>query len=227
MLMYMKKRDYLLVFLAAFISCNNKTNSEQKTEPTKELSKLEQLLTLPVDSIINFYDLSNDSIREFPDLSEYTIKSLDLSHNEIDTLNADFLPKGIEKLDVSYNRLMDNLRFEVDTNYIPLDEYIKRSDSTTLREINLSHNKLKLIYIGFPLRKIIVSYNDVEHLDFYHKNIEYVDISYNPNLSNEVSFDPNTIDTVIYNNIANNKKLKLKDWFTPHIDYIIINDSVN
>lgn len=120
----MKKICFLLMFIAALISCReNKKIIEQKTEPTKELSKLEQLLTLPVDSIINFYDLSKDSIREFPNLSRYTIKSLDLSHNAIDTLIADFLPKGIEKLDVSYNQFRSSLVFYIDTNFIPLDEW--------------------------------------------------------------------------------------------------------
>lgn len=216
------------MFIAALIPCReNKKIIEQKTEATKELSKLEQLLTLPVDSEINFYDLSNDSIRDFPDLSGYTIKSLDLSHNAIDTLIADFLPKGIEKLDVSYNRFRSSLVFYVDTNFIPLDEFEKRNDSTTLREIDLSHNKLKRINMGFPLRKIIVSYNDLEYIDLNHKNIEYVDISYNPNLSNEVGFDPNKVDTVIYHNIANNKKLKYMAALPPHSDYITIKDSVN
>lgn len=192
----MKKICFLLMFITVFISCReNKKVSEQKIESDKELSKLELLLTLPVDSVIDFYDLSNDSIWEFPDLSEYTIKSLDLSHNEIDTFIVDFLPKSIEKLNLSYNLLRKVITPEI-------------KPYNNLKEIDISYNQISTVYIAEPIRKINASHNDLNNISFSHRNIEYVDISYNSHLSNVVGFDPYKIDTVIFNNIANDKKLK-------------------
>ncbi|RNC64975.1 hypothetical protein D7D25_08740 [Proteiniphilum sp. X52] len=199
------------------ISCReNRKISEQQTESGKEPGKLELLLTFPVDTVIDFYDLSNDSIREFPDLSVYTIKSLDLSHNEIDTFIVDFLPKGIEKLNLSNNLLRNFYILEI------------KPPSNNLKEIDASHNRISSVSIGVPIRKINASHNELTSISFSHKNIEYVDVSYNPNLSNVVGFDPYKIDTVIHNNIANNRKLIYIGSIGPeHVDYIIISDSVN
>ena len=60
---------------------------EQKPEPVpEELTKLERLYRIRPDSVMKHYDLSNDSLTEFPDLSRYVISSLDLSHNLLDTI---------------------------------------------------------------------------------------------------------------------------------------------
>ncbi|RNC63394.1 hypothetical protein [Proteiniphilum sp. X52] len=212
----MKKTYFVLISIAVLISCReNRKISEQQTESGKEPGKLELLLTFPVDTVIDFYDLSNDSIREFPDLSGYTIKSLDLSHNEIDTFIVDFLPAGIEKLNLSYNLLREVITPEI-------------KPYNNLKEIDVSHNQISFVYIAEPIRKINASHNELTSISFSHKNIEYVDVSYNPNLSNVVGFDPYKIDTVIHNNIANNRKLIYIGSIGPeHVDYIIISDSVN
>ena len=71
---------------------------ESSKQPlTKELTKLKKLFLLPYDSVMVHYDLSNDNVENFPNLSAFTIKSLDLSHNLLDTINPLFLPKGLEK----------------------------------------------------------------------------------------------------------------------------------
>lgn len=59
----------------------------------KKLTKLEHLFLLPSDSVMNAYDLSNDSIVSFPDLSAYTIKTLNLSGNLLDTIIPHFCLK--------------------------------------------------------------------------------------------------------------------------------------
>jgi hypothetical protein len=213
----MKKAYFVLISIVVLISCReNRKISGQQTESTKEPGKLEFLSTLPVDSIIDFYDLSNDSIREFPDLSGYTIKSLDLSNNELDTFIVNFLPKGIEKLNLSNNLLRNFYILETKSSY------------ENLKEIDISENRISSVSIGLPVRKINASHNELTSISFSHKNIEYVDVSYNPNLSNVVGFDPYKIDTVIHNNIANNRKLIYIGSIGPeHVDYIIISDSVN
>ncbi|RNC63393.1 hypothetical protein D7D25_16805 [Proteiniphilum sp. X52] len=75
-----------------------------------------------------------------------------------------------------------------------------------MKEIIVSHNQISFVYIAEPIRKINASHYELTSTRFSHENIEYADVSYNPNLSNVVGFDPYKIDTVIHNNIANNKK---------------------
>jgi len=207
------------------------TGKEQKKQFEKEvveketLSKLEQLMLFPRDSVMVYYDLSNDSITDFPDLSDYTIKSLDLSHNLLDTVIVNYFPKEMLSLDLSNNLLNGFLWLKIDDDE-RLD-WKKLYNETTLREINLSHNNLSKILITFPLRKIVVSYNDMTYVEFNHGNIEYLDISNNPNLSNVIQFDPYVIDTIIRDNIANDKELVPSNLDLGHIDYIYPEDSIN
>lgn len=222
----MNKIYIFLIVLLSF-SCTGKGQRKQPESEIveeKKLSKLELLMLLPRDSVMVYYDLSNDSISEFPDLSDYTIKSLDLSHNLLDTVIVNYLPKGIIILDLSYNYFCKIFKLKIDDDWRP--DWKKLYEETTLREINLSHNKLTGIDIGFPLRKIVVSYNDITYIDFSHFNIEYLDISNNPNLSNVVQFDPYVIDTIIRDNIANDKELVPSNWDPGHIDYIFTDDSI-
>lgn len=66
---------------------------------------------------MDYYDLSNDSIVTFPDLSGYIIKSLNLSGNLLDTLVIDFLPQKIENLNLSHNHY--KARVYIGENAIP------------------------------------------------------------------------------------------------------------
>ena len=66
-------RIYIFLIVLMAFSC---TGTGQRKQPGSEvveeekLSKLEQLLLLPRDSVMDYYDLSNDSIADFPDLSD-------------------------------------------------------------------------------------------------------------------------------------------------------------
>ncbi|MDO5637299.1 MAG: hypothetical protein Q4G18_08620 [Myroides sp.] len=144
---------------------------------------------LPKDSVYQYVDLSNDSITKFPDLSDYTIRSLNISHNLLDTLIISYLPKEIGKLDLSWNC------FE--------KTFLYRDNGIKLKELNLSNNFLERVDIGETINRIIISYNNITYINLYHKDIHYFDISYNPNLSNVVNFTPSLIDTVIRVGIAN------------------------
>ena len=215
----------LILLSLLFFSCTTSTKQSEEEIIEVKLTKLEELLLLPTDTVMNYYDLSNDSISEFPDLSSYTIKSLDLSYNQLDTVIVDYMPKDIVSINLSHNEFKD--RFWFAPEYLLLfEESKKKYEKETLREIDLSYNSLRRVGIGFQLRKIDVSHNDLTHISFNHKFIEYVDISYNPNLSNIVQFFPNCIDTVIHNNIANDKKLVAAGDLPDDIEYIIIEDSV-
>ena len=159
----------------------------------KELTKLEQLFLLPQDSIMVEYDLSNDCIVSFPDLSSYTIKTLNLSNNLLDTFIAAYLPKELEKLNLSHNRYRGILNIE---EFIP-----------DLQELDISYNKLRTIEVGKPLYRLILSHNDFGVILLNHKNLRYLDVSYNSRLTQEVSFEPTQIDTVVREGVAEGKRL--------------------
>lgn len=182
-------------FLLFLFSCQfGSKNGIVESTSVKESTKLEQLLALSVDSVIATCDLSNDSIVDFPDLSAYSIKTLDLSGNLLDTIIPRFLPKKLEKLNLSHNQYSGWLK-------------IKKNSFSTLKELNLSYNKLKRIYVSDPLYRIILSYNDLTDVDVNHKNIQYLDVSYNSNMSERVTFNPTIIDTIIREGVANGKPL--------------------
>ena len=183
---------FVLLFLLSCHAGSKKGTLEYVS--VKKLTKLEHLFLLPSDSVMNAYDLSNDSIVSFPDLSAYTIKTLNLSGNLLDTIIPHFLPKKLEILNLSHNRYSGQLR-------------IKEGTICALREIDLSYNALSSIYVGGPLYRIIVSHNDLFEVDINHKNIQYLDISYNSNMSERVTFNPAKIDTIVREGVADGKRL--------------------
>ena len=157
-------------------------------------SKKGTLEYVSVKKLTKLEHLSNDSIVSFPDLSAYTIKTLNLSGNLLDTIIPHFLPKKLEILNLSHNRYSGQLR-------------IKEGTICALREIDLSYNALSSIYVGGPLYRIIVSHNDLVEVDINHKNIQYLDISYNSNMSERVTFNPAKIDTIVREGVADGKRL--------------------
>jgi hypothetical protein len=191
----MKKIIYLILLVLLVFACQtgNKNHSDHIQED-RILTKLEKLLLLPQNSVLLSYDLSNDSLMTFPDLSGYSIKFLDLSHNLLDTIIVDNLPKELERLNLSYNQYKGDLQIEEKT--IPY-----------LKEIDMSHNDLKEIYISEPLYRILLSYNDLIVACFNHKNLCYLDVSYNCNMPSEVCFEPTEIDTVIRDGVVEGERL--------------------
>lgn len=173
------------------------------------VSKLEKLLSLPQDSIYEYYDLSDELLTEQPDLSCYTIRSLNFSHNNLDTLLPSFLPKGLESLDLSYN-------------FFTIFHY---DSINRVKELILSHNYLRRFSLVFYINRIDLSYNDLYFVRLYwtyendykyhfeyrgsqeHGKMDYLNISHNPKLKHMVNFEPNKIDTIIRNNIADEQRL--------------------
>ena len=191
----MKYLICILLFSPFLLSCRMGIRNESGKQPlTKELTKLEKLFWLPYDSVMVYYDLSNDNIENFPNLSAFTIKSLDLSHNLLDTINQLFLPKGLEKLNLSHNLYCGFI-------------LIRKNTIPYLKELDISHNALNRIDIAPPLYRINVSYNDLNVIDLNHKNIQYLDISYNSDISERVSFEPLWIDTLVRDGVADGKRL--------------------
>lgn len=198
------------IFLIAFLlfSCRGSNKKETVEQvPIRELIKLEKLLLLPHDSVMAMYDLSNDSIKVFPDLSSYSIKSLDLSANLLDTIIVDYLPKQLEQLNLSHNLFKGSLRLE-------------ENEISNLRELDMSYNRLKSANIWLPLYKINLSHNDLTIACFNHKNLCYLDVSYNCNMPAEVCFEPTQIDTVIRDGVAEGERLvgPISVWYYKQIE---------
>lgn len=183
-----------MIVLVLACKKGDKANTFELSQEEIKLTKLEKLLLLPQDSLIFSYDLSNDSLRTFPDLSAYTIKTLDLSGNMLDTIIPHYLPKGLDKLNLSHNKYRGQLR-------------ILENSMHTLKELDISYNALKTIYVGEPLCRIIVSHNHLVEVDINHRHIQYLDISYNSNMSERVTFSPERIDTIIREGVADGKQL--------------------
>lgn len=129
----MKKISCILLVSFLLLSCRigNKKDAIQQLS-VKEFTKLEKLSLLSPDSIIDYFDLSDESIVNFPDLSTFNIESLDLSHNLLDTIIPHFLPKGLEKLNLSHNQY---------SGYV----LIKKNTIPILKELDMSYNQLHKI----------------------------------------------------------------------------------
>ena len=188
----MKRTIYIFVTLCLLASCKQ---APKPTEQKRPLAKLEQLYRIRPDSVIPFFDLSGDSLTEFPDLSRYVIRSLDLSHNLIDTFIAERLPLGIEKLDLSHNSFSGDVHIGVksDGKYFTIPHIA----IPTLIDLDFSHNSLwHLIVYGASLRRLDVSYNDSLSYFDVDNQLQYLDVSYDNSLR-RLAISPQKIDTVI------------------------------
>ena len=151
------------------------------------LSKLENLYCVRPDSVMDYYDLSGDSLKEFPDLSMYVIHSLDLSHNQLDTFVPERLPLGLERLDMSHNRLKGELE-------------VKKGSMPTLVELDLSYNRLLGIFIHESnLRRLILAHNNLcRNIAVTGKALRYLDLSYNRLLEPRRETFPHETDTILW-----------------------------
>ena len=177
----------LIVFLSACkdSSWNSTINS---------LSKLEQLYCVRPDSVMDCYDLSGDSLTAFPDLSRYVIRSLDLSHNQLDTFVPQYLPTGLEKLNLSYNRLEGRLE-------------IGEKDIPTLEELDVSHNSLLEFICEKELHRLVLAHNMLD----YNVRVwvsQYLDVSYNTYFCPHVIFDSSYTDTIVSEGLADKEPLR-------------------
>ena len=179
---------YSVIFISLlFFSCRQ----TQEPQPIpEELTKLERLYRIRPDSVMKYYDLSNDSLTEFPDLSRYVITSLDLSHNLLDTIIPERLPLGIEWLNLSHNRLDTIIperlpltleeRLDLSHNRLEGELEVKEGSMPVLRELDLSYNKLEGISVRErSLRRLILAHNNLyERVEAYNL-LDYLDVSYN------------------------------------------------
>jgi len=185
----------LLTILFSFllVSCNNKETTNITNNVETDLSITESLLKNE-----RHLDLSNKKLNEIPNLSEYdSIISLNLSNNLLIEINFDYLPKNLKRLNLSHNQIGDE--FQLNFKEFP-----------SIEEIDLSFNNLKYIKVSNPINKFIINNNKLIFVNINHKELNYLDISNNTDLSNIVDFYPNDIDTLLRKNISNDLPLKYK-----------------
>ncbi len=204
----------LFIGTILFTSCFQQKQEESKTEAiydtikVKHLSKLEKLMSIPKDSLILYYDLSNDSIKVFPNLSSYRIKKLNLSCNSLDTLISEYLPKELVSINLSHNNLSGELILRLNrADSLSFKEREFAYESSTIKEFDLSHNSLTAFLSSFRLRKLVISYNNLSFININWTNLQYLDISHNPKLSNYMTFPIRDIDSIKRKGIANNEEL--------------------
>ena len=206
----------VLILLTSFlISCKKEIEIKPnlpKQEKEKSVSEILSNLS-KTDTIVKL-DLSHKKIDSLPDLSMFKIIALDVSHNNLDTIPLSKLPLTLKKLKCTDNKLTKFMMMNYKNSFIPELQAHHNSD-LNLEEIDLSNNQLKVVTIKMLSiqknkilpKKIIVSNNKIENLSV-NDNVNYLDISNNPNINPEVLFAIEKIDTLIQTN--NPKKLKTK-----------------
>ena len=200
----MKALIRLMFIFLLLVSCKRVREPDPVPE---ELTKLECLYRIRHDSVVRSYDLSNDSLTEFPDLSMYVISSLDLSHNLLDTIIPERLPLGIEWLNVSHNRLKGALDIE-------------KKSMPTLRELDVSHNCFESVYLTNNLRRLNVSHNKIRKL--HCGGMQYIDVSYNnfEEISDFILVDFATflMDTLVHEGIKEGKQIVNRRYYYVNFD---------
>jgi hypothetical protein len=224
-------RIFLILIALFIISCKKDIEIKPHSiKEEKEKSVAEIISELSKSDTITHLDLSHKKLDSIPDISMYKIISLDLSHNNLDTIPLSKLPLTLKKFKCTDNKLRKFMLMNYKNSFIPEMQTYHNSD-LQIEEIDLSNNQLEVVTIKvlsihrnkiLP-KKIIVSNNTIEHLAI-NDNINYLDISNNPNINPEVLFAVEKIDTLLQTN--NPKVLKTKRIAPPKNPIICTFDAI-
>ncbi|MEW5676171.1 hypothetical protein ABGT15_07645 [Flavobacterium enshiense] len=156
----MRKILLLLTVLSLF-SC--------KTYPTFNIDEL------PKTDTIYKLDLSNRNFKSQPDLSEFTILDLDLSHNKIVNFEEKKLPKGIHTLNISNNKLSKRVILKEKRNFKKLDFSFNKIEvlyyqNGISQNLNLSDNRLKDLQMSQYQKKLADTLNVANNKDLETKS---------------------------------------------------------
>lgn len=140
-------------------------------------------------------DLSGRHLTELPNLRDSSIEILDMSNNMISILDSSAiskLPSSLKVLNIIGNRLQELI-------------YVLKEDLPNLTSLGLSHNKLSSIRIGSQLSSLNLSRNRINYINLNVRNLDSLDISYNPELSNLLLFDIDMIKSIKREAILNDE----------------------
>jgi hypothetical protein len=221
-MIFQKKTVLYIIFFIYLVSCKKESNQRTEIEKTNEIVTLKKEKNIDViinnlskNDTIEFLDLVDFQLDELPDLSEFFIKKLDVSYNNLDSIPVEYLPRKLESLKCTNNRL----------RVFKLHNGTSSSNNTelNLHEINFSNNKLesfnyavrdkKNIYDFCHLKRINLSNNNLKYVSIDCNRVSFLNISNNPRLSNVFNFNINSIDTILRKNIGNDlplEKIKYK-----------------
>lgn len=189
--------------IVLFFSCkksNNETerlynikNQDSIDRSTKRSIRFDSILSIS-DTITNL-NLSGQSLDSIPNLTSLNICRLDLSNNNLVSLNTDYLPSNLKELNLSKNNLKS---------------FKHMSKQHNLEYLNLSFNNLENVFMwNLPKCELNISNNNLTSFSFILTSgfKPILNISENNNFSNKVDFNPKVFDTILRKNIKNNLPL--------------------
>lgn len=201
-----------LIFLTLF-SCKNEEDNDVPFTVKKEKSVSDIISELNKTDTIQHLDLSHKKLDCIPDLSMFLIESLDLSYNNLDTIPYSKLPQTLRKLKCSHNKLTNfGVFYSTKAFFGVKAKKDLNNTKINFEEIDLSNNNLKFFNYSYHdkksnIRKVVLCNNNIEHISL-NDNIQYLDVSNNPNLPKEVNFSIKKIDTLLQKNNLNKLKTK-------------------
>lgn len=178
------------------------------------VNSVAQLQALPKGSIIEQCDLSGQAIptQLQKQLKDYQIIHLKLENCQLTYLDAQELPQSLQTLNVSHNKLKEDLILEPEL--LP-----------NLKVLNCSYNEINRLHITRTIVHLNAAHNKLRRLTLLnvYKHDErfpkYVNVAYNWNLHYALGFPVEEVDTLISYKAARGKKLvygPLPDGFSFH-----------
>lgn len=144
----------------------------------------------PIDTL----NLTNKELTEIPNIADYKIKYLNLSNNNIEFYDESKLPIGLKEINLANNSLKGKIQI-----------------NKNLKKINVSYNKIDTLFIKHCVDSVNASNNNLTIIGFdcfVEKEMSYLDISNNTQLSSELRFNPRLFKNINRNNIKNNAPLR-------------------
>lgn len=176
------------LYLVFAVSCGNPKPAGEKPQKdttvtykrtidtVKLVSNLDELHSYcPKYTFIETCDLSNLGLKEIPVLKLYSIRKLNLSHNELKEFDSysSLFPKCMEELNISHCNI-GNLRpkdinseedFYPDSKFIiPKEIYFHKKDFPNLKKVNISYNKIERFTAPDYTEVIDTNYNKCRYI---------------------------------------------------------------
>lgn len=159
----------------------------------------EEFSELPLNTIIEYCDLSNEGLTGLPVMNDYNIKRLDISGNDL--CHAPFkldeiLPKTLVELD------MDSCNYG-------RDFFVTNRKLPNLERLSASYNRIPRLWVFSPaLKHISILHNNLKEVRFKHEKVKYLDVSHNWEMSRYIGIPAESIDTLKTDSCSKGRKLE-------------------